>query len=349
MNLHVNMVAYNEERHIEEAIDSILSQSFRDFELVVHDNCSTDRTVEICERIASGDRRLRINRGRFNVGAVLQQLRVHCNWDADYVAFRSANDVMHPDYVAEAMELLSSNPDVGLAYSHGCDFAGDIATATPTPDEFCIDTRGLSRSQACAEVMGRYCSPHPLWGVWRRGVREMCRACQFSYGSDHVLIAEAALYGHVAATPGRLDYRRQAARDGREVLRDNATHHSCEESVRGCDLGSVFSSPKILMPFVDLAYSHIEMLSMARISDDERVALMDAALVIFRARFGERLAMEARVFAEWLSTAADAVSEASQSSRVLICTWRTKVAREIGKLRTLNLPTEACDRMLAQC
>ena len=45
----VGLAVYNGENYLREAIDSILNQTFRDFELIISDNASTDRTAEICQ------------------------------------------------------------------------------------------------------------------------------------------------------------------------------------------------------------------------------------------------------------------------------------------------------------
>src|ERR1700677_5385801 len=51
--LSIGLFLYNGDRFLEAAIDSILNQTFRDFELIISDNCSTDRSGEICRRFAA--------------------------------------------------------------------------------------------------------------------------------------------------------------------------------------------------------------------------------------------------------------------------------------------------------
>ena len=61
---------YNGERYLEEAIESILAQTFEDFELVISDNASTDGTEEICRRYADKDDRIRYSRNTTNIGGM---------------------------------------------------------------------------------------------------------------------------------------------------------------------------------------------------------------------------------------------------------------------------------------
>ena len=65
----VGLPVYNGADYLAEAIDSILKQSFEDFELLIQDNASTDATGEICRAYAASDARVRYVRNPQNVGA----------------------------------------------------------------------------------------------------------------------------------------------------------------------------------------------------------------------------------------------------------------------------------------
>jgi glycosyltransferase involved in cell wall biosynthesis len=63
------MPVYNEERYLEQALQSLLSQSFGNFELIFSDNASTDRTCEICLTYAAKDPRVPYSRMETNLGS----------------------------------------------------------------------------------------------------------------------------------------------------------------------------------------------------------------------------------------------------------------------------------------
>jgi glycosyltransferase involved in cell wall biosynthesis len=65
----IGMPVYNGEKYIKDALDSILAQSFTDFELIISDNCSTDSTRKICETYAKKDSRIKYIRQVENLGA----------------------------------------------------------------------------------------------------------------------------------------------------------------------------------------------------------------------------------------------------------------------------------------
>ena len=62
--ISVVMSAYNAEEYLEEAITSILNQTFSDFEFIIIEDCSTDKTLEILEHFAKHDPRIKIIKNR---------------------------------------------------------------------------------------------------------------------------------------------------------------------------------------------------------------------------------------------------------------------------------------------
>jgi hypothetical protein len=337
MTLQIHMPAYNEERHIAETLDSICRQTFRDWRLTIHDNASTDRTVAICNAIARKDGRVKVDAGRRNVGAVMQALRAHCHYDADYVSFRSANDVLRQDYYAATMDLIQSDPSIGLAYSHGWDCSHDAHwQQVPAPDEYRIDTRGMSMMSGCAEVMGRYTAPFSLWGVYRRETLELCRHGQYGYGSDHVLVAEMALYGAVAPTAERLDIRRRAAATDTEVAKGNSLA-LLEEHARGIPSSSVFYGVRHFFPFTDMAHAHLEMIRLAHIPCESKPLLMRCAVDTFRVRFGDMIRDEADRLATLLEYLGERWATVGDDDRLHTRPMLAHVTTEAHKARTLRI------------
>ena len=76
----IGLFLYNGERFLEAAIESFLNQTFKDFELIISDNCSTDRSDEICRRYAAQDSRIRYYRNERNMGAGWNIRRVSIEW-----------------------------------------------------------------------------------------------------------------------------------------------------------------------------------------------------------------------------------------------------------------------------
>ena len=66
----IGMLVYNGEMHIRQALDSLLAQEYENFELIISDNASTDRTQDICLEYAARDERIRYYRNETNMGAL---------------------------------------------------------------------------------------------------------------------------------------------------------------------------------------------------------------------------------------------------------------------------------------
>jgi hypothetical protein len=107
------MAAYNVERYVGEAVESVLAQTFSDFELVVVDDGSTDSTPAILDRYTAEDSRIRVIRQR-NAGMVTA-LNVGCGVARGALIARlDADDVALPDRLAHQVAFLCDNQDHGL-------------------------------------------------------------------------------------------------------------------------------------------------------------------------------------------------------------------------------------------
>lgn len=107
----IGMPVYNGADVIEQAIESVLSQSFRDFELIISDNASTDRTEEICRRYAAEDPRVCYVRQPQNIGAEKNFLFVIESARATFFMWAAADDIRCPEFVEKNYEFLLAHGD----------------------------------------------------------------------------------------------------------------------------------------------------------------------------------------------------------------------------------------------
>src|SRR3990172_6471697 len=121
------MPVYNAERYLEEALDSLVSQSFEDFELIISDNASTDRTGEICWRYAAKDERIRYVRNRANFGILYNFGQTFRLSSGEFFKWAAADDVCGRDYFLRAVEALDADPSLILAWgrTQGIDEHGE--------------------------------------------------------------------------------------------------------------------------------------------------------------------------------------------------------------------------------
>jgi len=108
----VLLAVHNGEPYIGEAVQSVLDQTFTDFELLLVDDASTDDTVGIVERL--GDDRVRILRNESNRGQVPSLNRGLSEARGEYVARLDADDACLPTRLERQVEVLDADPRVGL-------------------------------------------------------------------------------------------------------------------------------------------------------------------------------------------------------------------------------------------
>ncbi|QKT04319.1 glycosyltransferase [Ectothiorhodospiraceae bacterium 2226] len=166
----VVMPAFNAERYLEAAIQSVLNQSYRTLELLVVDDGSCDGTVEIVRRYARRDARVRLLR-QGNAGVAAARNRGLAHARGEYIAPLDADDLWYPNKLALQVACLEQAPDeVGVVYAwsahineHGA-LTGGYSAAQEEGDVYAALVLGnfignasatLFR-QACVERCGGY-------------------------------------------------------------------------------------------------------------------------------------------------------------------------------------------------
>ncbi len=107
--------AYNHEAYIEECLDSVFNQTFHDFEIVITDDGSTDRTVEKIKRFT--DPRIKLFRHKKNQGACVAANNCLLNAQGQYIAMLSSDDAWKPEKLAIQVDYLESHPEIYAVFS----------------------------------------------------------------------------------------------------------------------------------------------------------------------------------------------------------------------------------------
>jgi len=141
----IGMPVYNGENYIEEALESLLAQTYTDFEIVVTDNASTDKTVEIVERFAERDGRVKLHASKTNVGAAPNFNRCLELSTGEWFRWHAHDDTVEPEYLTKVMALIDEDPTLVAAHSgmdiideHGDhleDYSIEISYRDPDPIE----------------------------------------------------------------------------------------------------------------------------------------------------------------------------------------------------------------------
>lgn len=112
----IGMPVYNGEKLICEALDSLLAQDFKNFELIISDNASTDRTAEICKMYAARDSRIRYYRNERNIGPVSNFNKVIHLGRGKYFMWAADDDLYESSYISCMVDSLNNNPLAVLSF-----------------------------------------------------------------------------------------------------------------------------------------------------------------------------------------------------------------------------------------
>jgi len=110
------MPVYNGENYIAQALDSIAEQGFEDYELIVTDNASSDRTGEIVQARAARDPRIRYVRNRENLGAAPNYNLSYELSRGEYLKWFAHDDMISANFLELMVALLDRDPSTSVAF-----------------------------------------------------------------------------------------------------------------------------------------------------------------------------------------------------------------------------------------
>lgn len=114
----IGMPVYNGEKYIKEALDSLLAQTFTDFELIISDNCSTDNTLKICKEYANRDSRITYITQETNLGANSNFEFVLRKAVGEFFMWAACDDRWKIDFLEKTVNVLLSDTKYGLVFSN---------------------------------------------------------------------------------------------------------------------------------------------------------------------------------------------------------------------------------------
>ncbi|MDB5047977.1 MAG: glycosyl transferase family 2 [Fibrobacteres bacterium] len=202
----LGLPVYNGANYIREALDSILGQTYRHWELIISDNGSTDATESICREFAARDSRIRYYRENINRGPTWNFNQVFTLAIGPLFRWTAHDDVCAPQLLEHCVTVMQERPEVVLCYPRTriidgngdavCDYGTRLRTDSPMMgqrfhDLICVD-------HAC----------YSIFGVVRTRLLRRLGPLGDYVGSDRNLLAELALHGPFHEIPEFLFLRR---------------------------------------------------------------------------------------------------------------------------------------------
>jgi len=195
--------SYNHGRFLRACLDSVIAQTFTDWELLLMDDGSTDDSVAVAQEYAARDSRIRVEVNETNLGTYGTEQKCLEATESLYVAVMNSDDFWHPEKLARQVVALEADPTASFCYVLGwkadekgvVDHKEDVHADWPTTPSQDLLPYLLKENRILASGV-----------LFRRKGLRFDTSCRYS--GDHVALLEASLRGSAACVPERLTYWR---------------------------------------------------------------------------------------------------------------------------------------------
>lgn len=123
MKVSVIITSYNYEQYIKEAIESVLNQTYSDFEIIIIDDCSTDNSVNVIKQF--NDERIKFIQNEQNIGLKGSMQRAISICTGDWIAFLESDDTWFPETLEKRLEYIKKYTQVGIIFNDVLEFGDE--------------------------------------------------------------------------------------------------------------------------------------------------------------------------------------------------------------------------------
>ena len=203
------MAIRNEEKHLASALDSLLAQEFKDFEIIISDNASTDRTPALRREFAQKDSRIRYYRNEKNIGMTGNQNRVFRLSTGEFFFWAGGHDLWHPEFISKCLALMKPDASVVLCYPKII-IINETGAPLDDPNPCRMDTRSMAVSSRINYVLWSHGNTGALiYGFIRSSALRPTGLFRNVLCPDNLLLFDLSLTGSIAHLPEPLFYIRE--------------------------------------------------------------------------------------------------------------------------------------------
>lgn len=240
----IGLPVYNREKLLPTTLDSLLAQTFTDFEIIISDNGSTDGTAAICQEYARKDTRIRYIRQQHNLGVFGNFRFVKDEARGTYFMWTASDDLCEPEFIASMVECLEANPELALVMT-------DVKTINDRQEVIHVDRMDAIR---LPKVLGKqaenrllffnYGDPnhlyHCIFGLYRTDVAKRCEFPAKAWKNmvadlEVPFLAQVATKGSIATlpTPPLKIYR---SHSGSTYVKEMSNRRLFDKVMRGLEI-----------------------------------------------------------------------------------------------------------------
>ncbi|MDA8909479.1 glycosyltransferase [Pontimonas sp.] len=196
----------NEGEWIQQRLENLLVQDFSDFEVIVSDNASTDKTESICRKIADTDPRVRYFRNDSDLGSSVNYSRALERARGPYAVFASGHDLWSSNFLLALVEMLDKNPSLVLcsARLEPIDHMGQPEIGK---SRWSIQTHGVS-SKVVRFNLVMWSDQNPFYGLVRTEAARVASSARYSVADGLVYLLRLAILGEFGSSRDAFFFRR---------------------------------------------------------------------------------------------------------------------------------------------
>lgn len=213
----IGLPLYNAERHVADALDSLLAQDYPNVEIIISDNASTDQTLAICVDYAARDPRIAIHRNEQNLGAHYNFTRVLELASGSYFMWAAHDDRWEPSYISKCLAKLQESPSA-VACCTELTFLNQDGSPKREWRYDNLETVGASVPERVHELVSRM-GWFAIYSLMRTEVARQI-PIRDVYGTDVLFLLELLLRGDIAKVPEPLFHYRVSAKSAQDYLQD---------------------------------------------------------------------------------------------------------------------------------
>jgi glycosyltransferase involved in cell wall biosynthesis len=203
--LTIGVPVYNGEQYLGESLDALLGQTYEDFELIISDNASTDRTERVCRRYLDHDSRIRYIRQPYNMGSAENYNFVFRQARGELFKWADHDDLCSANLLLKCVEALDADPSAVLSQSSYAIFEDGANVGRRVEYQLSTDAErpshrfrsflfGEGGEDGCGVIRANVLRATPLHGSY--------------YMAGRPLVAELTLHGRFCQVPEVLFFRR---------------------------------------------------------------------------------------------------------------------------------------------
>lgn len=205
----VGIPVQNGDNYISKAIESILDQTFKDLEIIICDNASTDNTEKICQYYKHLEKRIKYIRNERNIGAGPNFNLAFKMSRGKYFKWLAHDDICSKDYIEKCYKILNKNSKIVLCHSliDFIDAYGNrIIRDYRLPKSQNINSSNVNKRFKSLISLEHFCND--IFGLIKRSELEKTKLFKSFIGSDRLLLAELSLKGKFFRIPEVLFFSR---------------------------------------------------------------------------------------------------------------------------------------------